>query len=142
MGRDSKRTTSKQQETWVTKWQKKMKKKGGNWRGKQITDKRSCKACPPVHTHPFQLFTAPLVKKRCKEILGKSCKNRQRSWDSWDRGCCHTQPKRDGDFPLFMVDDLHALLLMHSSSFHAVRPLTRWMLIDSGIQTDRCQCHT
>ena len=31
------------------------------------------------------------------------------------------------------------VVLMHSSSFHVVWPLTRWMSIDSGIQIDCCQ---
>jgi hypothetical protein len=34
------------------------------------------------------------------------------------------------DFSLFIVDDLHALLPIHSSTFHAVQPLTRWMSLN------------
>jgi len=31
---------------------------------------------------------------------------------------------------------------IHSNSFHAVRPLTRWMSIDPRIKTDRCHWQT
>ena len=59
-------------------------------------------------------------------------------------GCCHTQPKRNVIQCLvsLSVHDLNALFLVHSSSLHAVRPLNRWMSIDSGIQTGRCQSQT
>ena len=67
-----------------------------------------------------------------KSFILDSPENKIRKVVSGRGGCCHTQPKRDVvRFLIFL--SVHALLLIHSSSFNAVRPLTRWMSIDSGV---------
>jgi hypothetical protein len=94
----------------------------------------------PTHIHTFQILTPPVssfipyegVKKRRRKI--RKIVLEIVSGHGTEGVATHNQSgiSFGVDFSLFTVDDLlHALLLIHSSSFRAVRPLVMWMLIYS-----------
>jgi hypothetical protein len=66
----------------------------------------------------------PAMNCSSSDGMGQRCERRDKLMRE-SGGCCHTQPKRGVTFFFFRS-------YTHSSAFHAVPSLTRWMSIDSG----------